>query len=103
MYIVHVDEMPTQDIEKGGVTMTDSRQLEKKIKDAGVTKKWLASQLGLTYFGLQKKINGTNEFKACEIKDICKILHITSLKQRDEIFFAGSVDDMPTKVKRVKR
>lgn len=85
--------MPTT---KRGETMTDTEQLEAEIKNSGLRKKWIAAQMKLSYYGLQKKIENKNQFKAGEIKELCKILNITSLKKRDEIFFAENVDKMPT-------
>lgn len=67
--------------------MTDTLMLEQKIKDSGHSKKWIAEQIGLTYYGLHKKITNANEFKAVEIKALCELLGITSLREREDIFF----------------
>lgn len=76
--------------------MTDTYRLNEAIKMSGLKKKWIAEQLGLSYFGLQKKIDNENQFKAGEIKKLCELVGIASLKTRDEIFFAGRVDKMTT-------
>ena len=76
--------------------MTDTGMLNELIKGSGLKKGWIAEQLGLSYFGFQKKINNESQFKANEIKKLCELLNITSLKMREDIFFASNVDKMTT-------
>ena len=76
--------------------MTNSKELLKVISASGLKKKWIASKVGLSYFGLQKKINNESEFKASEIMTLCEILHIESAQRRSEIFFAHEVDKNST-------
>ncbi len=66
--------------------MTNSSELNAAIARAGISKKALAEAMGLTYFGLWKKIRNKSEFKATEILTIQKLLNLTS-SQRDRIFF----------------
>ena len=42
------------------------------------------------------RLNNENQFKAGEIKELCRLLKITSLKKKDKIFFADEVDVMTT-------
>ena len=72
--------------------MTDTEALKKKILDAGLKQAYLAEQLGLSPYGFAKKLNNVTEFKASEIKILCDILHITSLKEKEAIFFKSQVD-----------
>lgn len=67
--------------------MTNTALLEEEIKNSGLKKSYLAQKLGLSRFGLAKKISGETEFKASEIVTLCTELKITSPKQRDRIFF----------------
>ena len=67
--------------------MANTEALEKKIRDQGIKKVFLAEKLGITSFGLSKKINNINEFKASEIQTLCELLNITSLKEKESIFF----------------
>lgn len=76
--------------------MTNTRELLQEIDNSGLKKSWIAEKLGLSYHGLQKKINNDNEFKASEIMMLCDILHITSAERKEEIFFAHDVDKMTT-------
>lgn len=76
--------------------MTDTKRLNYLIEQSGYKKAWIAKQLGLSPYGLQKKIENKTEFKAGEIKRLCVLLKITSLRERDEIFFANNVDKMTT-------
>lgn len=72
--------------------MANTEALEKKIRDQGIKKVFLAEKLGITSFGLSKKINNINEFKASEIQMLCELLNITSLKEKESIFFDSKVD-----------
>ncbi len=67
--------------------MTDSARLNELIQKSGYKMKYLAGQLGLTPFGLSKKINNVTEFKASEIDILCRLLGIKSLSEKERIFF----------------
>ena len=69
--------------------MTNTELLKKKIEESGLKQTFIAEKIGLTRFGLYKKINNKNEFKASEIVLLCDVLHIISSKERDTIFFAN--------------
>ena len=71
--------------------MTDTELLRKTIRDSGLKLEYIAQKLGLTRFGLQKKIENDTEFKASEIIDLCNVLNIADLEQRERIFFAQNV------------
>lgn len=68
--------------------MTNTVLLNQLIKESGLKKKYIAEQLGITGYGLQKKIENQTEFKSSEIATICNLLNITSLKLKESIFFA---------------
>lgn len=72
--------------------MTDSDALRKKIEDMGLKLKYVAYQLGISAYSLQKKINNVTEFKSGEIIRLCKILNIVSLEEREKIFFRTEGD-----------
>lgn len=76
--------------------MTNVTLLNDIIKKSGLKRCWIAEQLGLSYFGFQKKVNNENQFKASEIKKLCELLNVVSLKEREDIFFAPDVDKMTT-------
>jgi len=77
--------------------MTDTVRLNSEIKKSGLKKGWIAAELGLSGYGFQRKINNESQFKAGEIKELCQLLKITSLKKKDEIFFTDDVDKKTTK------
>lgn len=77
---------------KGGVYVTDTDAINLIIEQSGYKKSWLAKQLGLSPYGLSLKINNRNQFTAEEIQKLCDLLKITSLKEKDKIFFAKQVD-----------
>lgn len=72
--------------------MTNVEMLQKRIKDSGYKVQFIAEKMGLSRAGLYKKINGQNEFMTSEVEKLCEILHIESLEERQEIFFAKAVD-----------
>lgn len=76
--------------------MTDTKELQRIIEESGLKKCFIASKLGLTVYGLQKKVENRSQFKAEEIKILCDVLKITSLRERERIFFAENVDKLPT-------
>jgi hypothetical protein len=74
------------------IKITNTAKLKKLIDRSGLKYKAIAKSMGLTYYGLQKKINNITEFKASEIISLCKILNISNSKEKDEIFFANKRD-----------
>lgn len=69
--------------------MTNTELLNRIIKESGLKKKYIAERLGITGYGLQKKIENRSEFKSSEISILCELLGITSLKQKETVFFAN--------------
>lgn len=67
--------------------MTDTKRLKERIQDKGLKYTYVASRLGITPYGLQKKIENDTEFKASEIKKLYELLELSE-KERTEIFFA---------------
>ena len=68
--------------------MTNTALLRNTIYDSGLKLSYIAKKMGLSAYGLQKKINGESEFKASEIAGLCDILKIDDARRRDAIFFA---------------
>lgn len=78
--------------------MTDTIELNGLIRDSGLTKSYIANKLGITLYGFQKKRENKSQFTAEEIKILCEILKIKSLREKEKIFFAEKVDKMTTKL-----
>lgn len=76
--------------------MTDTELLRRRIKDSGLKIGYIAEKMGLSRFGLTKKINNESQFFAGEIDKMCEILNITSIKERMRIFFVKEVDKTST-------
>ena len=72
--------------------MTDTALLNELIDKSGYKRSFIAKSIGLSTYGLAKKINNINEFKTGEINRLCKLLKINSLEEKDRIFFANRVD-----------
>ena len=71
--------------------MTDTVALRNVIKNKGLKYNYIARSVGLSPYGLQKKIENENEFRASEIVKLSEVLEL-SVKQRNDIFFAKAVD-----------
>lgn len=69
--------------------MTDIYALKDAINKSGYKLTYIAERVGLTYQGLKNKIDGKNEFTTSEVKAMCDVLAINSLKERERIFFAN--------------
>lgn len=72
--------------------MTNTERLKELIKSCGLKMGFIAEKLGLSDYGLAKKINNETEFKASEIDKLCSILQIKSLDDKEAIFFAKQVE-----------
>ena len=72
--------------------MTNTDRLKGLISNSGLKYLAIAEKMGLTYYGLQKKINNVTEFKASEIAMLCDILKISNSEEKESIFFAQKVD-----------
>lgn len=65
--------------------MTDSFALRVWVSDKGLKFKAIAKAMGITPYGLQRKIDNQSEFKASEIAMFVEHFGMSS-KERDVIF-----------------
>ena len=68
--------------------MTNTELLERKISESGKKKGFLAEKVGLSLAGFRNCVTNKAEFKPTQIDILCVELNITSLKEKDSIFFA---------------
>lgn len=68
--------------------MTNTELLEDKIKKSGKKKGYLAEKVGLSSAGFRNCIINKAEFKVSQVDILCEELGITSLKEKESIFFA---------------
>lgn len=68
--------------------MTNTELLESRISASGLKKSYLAQKLNLSGAGFRNCITNKAEFKASQITILCEELGITSLKEKESIFFA---------------
>ena len=71
--------------------MTDTKLLRDTVEASGLKYKAIARYVGLTPYGLQKKIDNDTQYKADEIVAISNLLNLSDV-QRDAIFFARHVE-----------
>lgn len=70
--------------------MNNTQLLEQKIAESGKRRNYLAEKVGLSYAGFRNCVTNKAEFKASQIDILCAELGITSLKEKQAIFFAVS-------------
>jgi hypothetical protein len=68
--------------------MTNTELLEKKIQESGLKKGYLAQKCGLSRAGFRNCVTNKAEWTASQIDILCEELVITSLREKDAIFFA---------------
>lgn len=71
--------------------MTNTKLLKKKIEESGYKLDYIAEKMKLSRYTLYLKINGIRAFNQYEINDLCNILNITLLTEKEAIFFAKDV------------
>lgn len=72
--------------------MTNTRMLREAIQQRGLKYKYIAAELQLSPYGLMKKVEGENEFKASEIMTLSDLLALTE-NERSAIFFSRERDE----------
>lgn len=68
--------------------MTNTEMLKDVIDKSGLKVSFIAEYVGISRQSLWNKINNLSPFNQYEIDKMCDILKITSLKQKEAIFFA---------------
>lgn len=68
--------------------MTDSAKLRERIAASGLKHAFIAKYIGIGTAALTNKIANRSDFKSREINDLCELLGITDLQEKDAIFFA---------------
>lgn len=76
--------------------VTDTKELNKIIRESGLTKSYIANKLGITLYSFQLKRENKSQFTAEQIKILCELLCIKSLEVKERIFFASNVDKVST-------
>ena len=72
--------------------MTDTEALKALIKSKGLKYTFIAHELNLSLQGFYYKLTNVREFKPSEIVKLCELLDITSLKDKEQLFFKKKVD-----------
>lgn len=68
--------------------MTNVELLKEKVADSGLKTAFIVKHLGVSRATWYNKLNGKTPFTAEEIKKLCDTLRITSLREREDIFFS---------------
>ncbi len=67
--------------------MVDTERLEELVTESGKKKSFLAESLGITVQSLRRKFDNKADFKTSEVQTLCQQLGITSLEEKEKIFF----------------
>ncbi len=73
---------------KGWAFLTNSELLKKIIDESGLKVGFIADYVGISRQLLWKKVNNLTPFNQYEIDKMCDVLRITSLRQKESVFFA---------------
>lgn len=68
--------------------MTNIDLLEDKIYESGLKKGYIAARIGVSPSTFSALMNNRTEFKASQIKEICKVLNIEDDAEIKAIFFS---------------
>lgn len=68
--------------------MTNVELLNEKVVASGLKNSFIAKRLGISRSSWYNKLKGKHQFTAEEIKKLCEVLHITSLREKEDIFFS---------------
>lgn len=68
--------------------MTDVILLKQKVDESGLKAKAIYDRLGISKASWYLKRAGKRPFTAQEIQKLCEVLRITSLREKERIFFA---------------
>lgn len=68
--------------------MTNTVLLRELIAKSGLKLEYLAEECGITRQALSNKMTNRNLFTAKEIDVLCTELKVTSLREKERIFFA---------------
>ena len=68
--------------------MTNTEMLKGVIYESGLKVGFIADFVGISRQTLWNKVNNVSPFNQYEIEKLCTVLRITSLKQKEDIFFA---------------
>lgn len=63
--------------------MTNTEKLRELIDKSGLKFEYVAEQIGLTRFGLYKKLETGSEFKPSQIATLCELLKIEDDLRKD--------------------
>lgn len=67
--------------------MTDIETLKGKIDESGLRTRFIYERLGISKAAWYNKLNGKSQFNVTEIQILCELLGITSLREKEHIFF----------------
>lgn len=68
--------------------MTNTELLEQKTREKGLKKGYLAAKCGLSRAGYRNCELNKAEFTTSQVEILCEELGITSLREKEAIFFA---------------
>lgn len=71
--------------------MTNFELLEEKIRLSGKKKEYLAKRCGMSRQGFRNCCQNVSEFRTGQVQILCEELGITTLEERQAIFFAQDV------------
>ena len=72
--------------------MVNTEMLNARIEGSGYKRAYIASELNITRQSFCSKVNNSTEFLSSEVQNLCRVVGIESLDEKEAIFFADTVD-----------
>ncbi len=72
--------------------MVNTELLGKRVTDSGLKLSFIAEKMGISRLTLYRKLRSQRVFTVDEVNDLCRILAITDLGEKERIFFASEVE-----------
>lgn len=69
--------------------MVNTKLLKEKIRESGLKTRFIYETLGISRKTFDNRVNGVYPFRTTEVEKLCEILRITSLREKNNIFFDG--------------
>lgn len=69
--------------------MTNTELLKEKIRGSGLRTGFICEYLGISRQSLHNKLSRKTEFSLEEVRRLCELLDITSLREKEKIFFSN--------------
>lgn len=69
--------------------MVNTKLLKEKLEKSGLRTGFICKALKISRKTFYNRVNGVYPFRTPEVEKLCELLHITSLREKNDIFFSN--------------